>query len=49
MKKICINIYYVCMSGRRRASLVAQLVANPPAMQKTPVPFLDQEDPLQKG
>ena len=31
------------------ASLVAQLVKNPPAMQKTPVPFLGQEDPLEKG
>ena len=31
-----------------RASLVAQLV-NPPAMQETPVRFLGQEDPLEKG
>ena len=31
------------------ASLVAHLVENPPAMQKTPVPFLDQDDPLEKG
>ena len=31
-----------------RASLVAQLV-NPPAMQETPVQFLGQEDPLEKG
>ena len=30
------------------ASLVAQLVKNPPAMQKTPVQFLGQEDPLEK-
>ena len=29
-------------------SLVAQSVKNLPAMQKTPVPFLDQEDPLEK-
>ena len=29
--------------------LVAQLVKNPPAMQKTPVGFLGQEDPLEKG
>ena len=28
-----------------RASLVAQLVKNPPAMQETLVQFLDQEDP----
>ena len=32
-----------------RPSLVAQLVKNLPAMQKTPVQFLDQDDPLVKG
>ena len=32
-----------------RASLIAQLVKNPPGMQETPVQFLDWEDPLQKG
>ena len=31
------------------ASLIAQLVKNPPAMQKTPVQSLSQEDPLEKG
>ena len=31
------------------ASLVAQLVKNPPAMQETLVRFLGQEDPLKKG
>ena len=31
------------------ASLVAQLVNNLPAMQETPVRFLDQKDPLEKG
>ena len=31
-----------------RASLVAQLVKNPPAMQETPVQFLGWEDPLEK-
>ena len=31
------------------ASLVAQLVKNLPAMQKTVVLFLGQEDPLEKG
>ena len=31
-----------------QASLVAQLVKNPPAMQETWVRFLDQEDPLEK-
>ena len=32
-----------------RASLVAQLVKNAPAMQETPVRFLGQKDPLEKG
>ena len=32
-----------------RASLVAQLVKNLPAMQGTPVQFLGWEDPLEKG
>ena len=30
------------------ASLIAQLVKNPPAMQQTHVPFLGWEDPLEK-
>ena len=32
-----------------RASLLAQLVKNLPAMQKTPVQFLGWEDLLEKG
>ena len=32
-----------------KASLRAQLVKNPPAMQKTLVQFLGWEDPLEKG
>ena len=32
-----------------RASLVAQLVKNPPAMRETWVPSLGWEDPLKKG
>ena len=31
------------------ASLIAQLVKNPPAVQETPVRFLGWEDPLDKG
>ena len=31
------------------ASLVAQLVKNPPAMQETPVRFLGWDEPLEKG
>ena len=32
-----------------QASLIAQFEKNPPAMQETPVRFLGQEDPLEKG
>ena len=32
-----------------RASLVAQLVKNLPAMQETPVQFLGPQDPLEKN
>ena len=32
----------------KQASLVAQRVKNPPAMQETLVPFLGWEDPLEK-
>ena len=32
-----------------RASLIAELVKNPPAMQETPVRCLSLEDPLEKG
>ena len=32
-----------------RASLVAQLVKNLPAMQEIPVQFLGREDPQEKG
>jgi len=31
------------------ASLVAQLVKNPPVMQETPVQFLSWDDPLEEG
>ena len=36
-------------TGPSGASLLAQLVKNPPAVQETPVRFLGWEDPLQKG
>ena len=32
-----------------RASLIVQLVKNPPAMQETPIQFLGKEDLLDKG
>jgi len=33
----------------KRASLIAQLIKNPPTMQGTWVRFLGWEDPLEKG
>ena len=44
------NIFTPSVSdiSRHGASLIAQLVKNPPAMQETPVRFLGQEDPLEK-
>ena len=36
-----------CIAGDFFASLIAQLVKNPPAMQETPVPFLGREDLLE--
>ena len=35
------------MYSAYRASPIAQLVKNSPAMQETPVRFLGQEDPLE--
>ena len=37
------------LSKARTGLLVAELAMNPPAVQKTPVPFLSQEDLLEKG
>ena len=42
---IILYMMFVCYI----ASLVAQMVKNPPAMQETLVPFLGLEDPLEKG
>ena len=36
------------MYGRNRASLVVQMVENPPTMQETPVPWV-REIPLEDG
>ena len=41
--------YHLCLRQLFRASLVAQLVKNPPAMQETPLRFLGREDLLEKG
>ena len=40
---------YLHVNFLSKASMVAQLVKNPPAMQETPVRFLGQEVPLEKG
>ena len=39
----------LCILYHVMASLIAQLVKNPPAMQKTLFRFLGREDPLEKG
>ena len=45
----CVYIYvYTHIHTYTRASLVAQLVKNPPTIQETLVQFLGQEDPLEK-
>ena len=41
--------WFVCVEPSLWASLIAQLVKNPPAMQETLVEFLGREDPLEKG
>ena len=43
------SIFTVYYTSCIRASKAAQLVKNPPAIQKTPVRFLGREDPLEKG
>jgi len=46
----CEGMYHFLSSlDIKWASLVAQLVKNPPAMQETPVQFLGLEDLLEKG
>ena len=47
-KKVCVVYVYIHVYTHR-ASLVAQLEKNPPAMQETPVQFLVQKDPLEKS
>ena len=46
--RICFP-HFIYLKLNTRASLVAQLVKNPSAMQETPVLFLGREDPLEKG
>ena len=47
---ICVKVcVFVCLYMHIWAYLVPQLAKNLPAMQKTPVQFLAQEDPQEKG
>ena len=47
---ICVKVcVFVCLCMHIWAYLVPQLAKNLPAMQKTPVQFLAQEDPQEKG
>ena len=48
-KKIRLYVYISYMILYISASLIAQLVKNPPAMQETLVQFLGWKDPLEKG
>ena len=48
-KRQCLLLLLYDVSTANMASFIAQLVKNPPAMQETPVWFLGQEDPLEKG
>ena len=41
-------VSFVSVQRHSRASLVAQVVKNPPVMQETWVQSLDEEDPLEK-
>ena len=43
------SIFFYNQEHHNWASLVAQMVKNPPAVQETWVQSLDWEDPLEKG
>ena len=45
----CITLNFIPHLIQIKASRVAQLVKNPPAIHEIPVQFLGQEDPLEKG
>ena len=49
MKYYMYMTIYLLPLGRKKGFPVAQLVKNPPAMQKTPVQSLGREDLLEKG
>ena len=48
-KKLLLILYLLYVKYCSGASLIAQLIKNPPATQETLVRFLSQEDPLEKG
>ena len=43
------ELVFSSLKDRIRASLIAQLIKNLPAIQEIPVPCLGWEDPLEKG
>ena len=43
------TVAILILPQKSQASLIAQLVKNPPAMQETPLQVLGEEDPLKKG
>ena len=47
--KMNVVFYIRLVPFKARASLVAHLVNDPPAMQEIPIRFLGREDPLEKG
>ena len=51
LRLMCIEVFEIYLKALAKdgASLVAQLVKNPPAMQETLVRFLGWEDPPKKG
>ena len=49
VSNVCNFLFFYTASSRRWASLVDQLVKNPPAMWETWVRALVWEDPLEKG
>ena len=49
MKLLVYNYKVISIMGGKLTSLIAQLVKNLPAVQETPVHFLGQEIPLEKG
>ena len=46
---LILSFFKICVYAIIRASHIAQLVKNPPAMQETQVRFLGQEDLMVKG